>query len=309
MSASDYHSLELPAPALSASIIKTMVSESCLHAWSAHPQLNQNYARNNKKMFDDGEGRHALFLEGRDAIAVIDADSYRTNAAKAQRDEAYAAGRTPMLIDDYQEALEGVTMAHAELSRCKDLCGYTLADGKPEQTIVCQIAGVWCKGRIDHLADEMPIMLDYKSSSGSAEPGAAYRRVIDQMGGDLQAAFYELLVYTATGRKVDLWFMPQENSPPYACSFFRPAPAQRSTAMNTIVMAIVQWKECLQTGVWPGYSDNAYSPDPKPWLMAQRLTWVNERIDRKEKGAEFIEIFNSTAGEMGCERLETGDGD
>ena len=276
MTAADYHALELPQPALSASIIKILLNQSPKHAWYAHPALNPSVQRTNKQMFDDGEGAHALFLEGRDNIVVIEAENYRTNAAKELRDQAYADGQTPMLRKDYDDAIAMCDEAHKQLAECSELMGYTLAGGKSEQTIVCQIEGVWCKGRIDHHENDFTFLLDYKTSSASAEPRAATRRILDQQSGDIQSAFYRLLVCTVTGKTPEFFFMPQENEPPYACSIIRATPGYLTLGESKVHTALAMWKQCLATNNWPGYSGHAYLPELTPWVERSWLEQLSE---------------------------------
>src|SRR5690606_1065600 len=55
-------------------------------------------ARETTKALDLGRAAHAIVLEGDESpIVAVDADSYRTAAARAQRDAARAAGKIPLL--------------------------------------------------------------------------------------------------------------------------------------------------------------------------------------------------------------------
>jgi hypothetical protein len=85
-----YHADPCPKPSLSCSLAKIIWKESSLHAWEAHPKLNPDYEPTNKRIFDLGSASHAVLLErGESKLVVIDADSYRTNKSKHERNEAY----------------------------------------------------------------------------------------------------------------------------------------------------------------------------------------------------------------------------
>lgn len=86
--AEDYHSAGLTKePALSASIAKLLISHSPLHAWTAHPMLNPNFERAEEAKFDVGTAAHELLLRGNDIVHIVEADSWRTNAAKDARED------------------------------------------------------------------------------------------------------------------------------------------------------------------------------------------------------------------------------
>src|SRR4051812_45119883 len=93
LSADGYHADPAEQPSLSSTIARRLLDSSPLHAWTEHPKLNPNYKpKKPRHAFDVGTACHALLLEGRNAVSVVDAENWKTNAAKALRDEAYAAG-------------------------------------------------------------------------------------------------------------------------------------------------------------------------------------------------------------------------
>ncbi|MBZ4284016.1 hypothetical protein LAJ55_14510, partial [Streptococcus pneumoniae] len=63
----------------------------------AHPRLNPEYKADDHKDYDVGSAAHALLLEGLRPFEIISAKDFRTDAAKAARDAAYAAGKIPLL--------------------------------------------------------------------------------------------------------------------------------------------------------------------------------------------------------------------
>ena len=72
MPAEEYHADPCPEPSLSASLIKTLLARSPLHAWHEHPRLNPNVVKEERKEYDRGSAAHALLLEGEDRMAVIE---------------------------------------------------------------------------------------------------------------------------------------------------------------------------------------------------------------------------------------------
>src|SRR4051812_34095654 len=103
-----YHRDEVAdVPTLSASIATILVTKSPAHAYAAHPKLNPNYQRDDDDdKFALGTTSHALLLEGLEIADVFDFKDWRTDAAKAARAEARAAGRVPLLRPQWDRVTE-----------------------------------------------------------------------------------------------------------------------------------------------------------------------------------------------------------
>jgi predicted Zn-dependent protease len=90
-----YHrdDLGIDAPMLSASIATILLRQSPLHAHAAHPKLG-GFTPTESETFDLGTAAHALILEGSEAnYAIIDANDWRTSAAKSDGGRARGARR------------------------------------------------------------------------------------------------------------------------------------------------------------------------------------------------------------------------
>jgi hypothetical protein len=243
-------------PTISRSFIHTMIVRSPWHAWAHHPRLNPAYVTpQDEAKFDLGTAAHALFLEGRNAVEVVEADSWRTNAAKEQRDLARAHGRIPLLDKDWQAVQ---AMCDALRDQLPD--GY-FTDGEAERTVVWRDRDVLCRARLDYLAGDT--IYDYKSTSSSAAP-QAWSKSMFNFGYDLQAAFY--LRGSGASR---FCFAVQETFEPYAVQTFELAPDTLALANRKIDWALDTWRDCIATGVWPGYpARTAYVTLP-PWAEQQ----------------------------------------
>src|SRR5690606_29585641 len=112
MDADTYYADPCPEPSLSQSIAHVLLAKSPLHAWLQHPRLGGK-ARAATKAMDEGSLVHALLLGQDDQIVEVDADSWRTNAAKEQRDAARAEGKIPVLageLDDVRTAVNAIRL-------------------------------------------------------------------------------------------------------------------------------------------------------------------------------------------------------
>lgn len=266
--AAEYHADPCPAPSLSASVAKLLVSKSPRHAWTAHPRLNPAYEPTEDTKFDLGSAAHAHLLEGVNRMVVIDADSYRTNAAKEARDEARAAGKHPVLKADYANVLLMRNVALKAIADCPDLSGITLADGKAEQSVIWKEGAVYCRARIDWLADDYSLILDLKTTAASANPDA-WVRTMSGMDGEVQGAFNIRGVKAVTGKEPKFVFLVQEVDPPFACSFVGLPPAFLALGASKCAVAVEAWRQCLASNEWPAYTNRICWVDPPAYHQAE----------------------------------------
>jgi len=262
-----YHADPAPRPSLSSSLAKILLSKSPRHAWLAHPRLNKRHMEETAAKFNVGSAAHALLLEGEDAVAVIDADSFRSKEARAARDAAYEAGKIPLLA---AQALDVKMMHEAALEQIKvhREASDVFAEGKPEQTLVWQEpGGIWCRARVDWLKGNGDIW-DYKTTT-SAHPDDWERRLFD-LDGDLQHAWYRRGVRAlGLSENPRFRFILQEVSDPYALSVVDLMPAAQVMGDTKVNRALEIWRDCLKRNYWPGYSDQTYYIEPPVWRQSR----------------------------------------
>ena len=271
-----YHGDPAPEPSISASLIRMLLEASPLHAWRAHPRLGACQEPEETAFSDCGRAAHALLLEGRDLIDVIDAKDWRTNAAKDARDDSRLAGRVPLLPDD---AAAVYAMAEAARQQLADheACD-TFTAGKAEQTVLWREGDVWCRALVDWLPDQprWPLQ-DYKTTGMSANPAAWERRLVAEY--DIQAAWYLRGVAAVRGaRPSGFRFVVQETAAPYLLSVLSPGPDVLALADRKIERALAIWRECRRTGRWPGYPTRVATVTLPGWVEAR---WL-EREYREE---------------------------
>lgn len=121
LSAAEYHADRLgDVPSLSRSIAHTLITASPKHAAAEHPRLIGTAVRKSSKAMDLGSLVHCLLLGGEEQIVIVHHGDFRTNAAKAVRDDAYARGLTPILEPDLEEGLAAVEILKPEICRAVD---------------------------------------------------------------------------------------------------------------------------------------------------------------------------------------------
>ena len=285
LSADAYHADPAPAPSLSSSIASILLNQSPLHAWMAHPKLNPKYQREGDSRFDLGSAAHMLLLERRtDNIVVVDANDWRTKAAKELRDAAQAEGKFAILAHKYLE-VERMVKAARQFMEATELA-LMLTDGFPERTVLWQEGDIWCKCRPDMLSMDQDVILDYKTTESAAPD--VFSRQISRMDYDLQAEFYlrglNATVMDGEPEKRAFVFLVQEIHAPYACSLVALSNAYRAIGQAKVKRALGMWSKCMAEDRWPGYRPDVLYAEPKPWDLA-----IGEELDAVASDSEESE--------------------
>jgi PDDEXK-like uncharacterized protein DUF3799 len=260
-----YHADPVPAGSLSHSGAKQLLPPSCPALFFWH----QDHPRQ-KKEWDFGTAAHKLVLHSGPEIVVVDADSWRTNAAKEAAKEARERGAVPLLAKDWAEAQQ-----MADAIRCHPIAGALLdpATGQPEVSAFWQDddTGTWCRCRYDFLPHDdggRLLLVDYKSAA-SASP-EKFRKAAADHGYHIQDAWY-----SGAARVLGLdddpafLFVVQEKTPPYLVSVVQlDEPARRAGAAAGR-KAIGIYQDCVASGEWPGYCDDVELISLPPWATRE----------------------------------------
>ncbi len=251
VSAEAYHADPAPEPSLSASIAKTLLEHSPMHAHHAHPRLNPAAEERNADNLDLGELAHSMILEGQARVVVVDADDWRTKAAREQKTEARLAGKVPVLARQWERARNLVRAFERQ-------AGDLISNGSPEVTVLWREERCWCRSRIDYFLGPGPVIIDLKTTAGSAHPDKVAKRIFEA-GYDIQAAFYSRGVERLTGRPPRRFiFAFIEVDPPHALCLVELEPVALAVAARKVEHAIMLWSDCLRSNRWPGYAPDIW---------------------------------------------------
>lgn len=275
LSAEQYHADKVvDVPTLSRSIAHLLCTASPAHARAAHPRLNPFFARKDDPKFDLGTATHDVFFAGPERLVIVDAENWRTNAAKAERYEARVQGKIALLAHEHGRVLEMVDALvrgldeHGANPRPFD------SKGKAEQTLTWEEAGgVVCRARLDWLHDDYTYIDDLKTTGHEmgASPEKFTGRSFYGNGYDLQAAFYTRGVLALTGALPTFRFVVIETEPPYALSVVTPGPDVLTLANKKVEWALDLWRRCLASGDWPSYDRRVATAVLPVWEEARWL--------------------------------------
>lgn len=276
MSPEAYHSDPCEKPSLSASIAKKVVQQSPYHAWLAHPKLGGGVDYSSAAM-DRGTLIHSMIL-GHDTskFVLIEADDYRTKAAKSARDSARAEGKTPVKIADYRDAEVIAEEVHA------DLLHQGIALGGESEIVLLWTeevdgAEVQCRAMLDHMMWEIGLIIDFKTCE-SAHPESV-RRALYNFGYDIQSAAYSSayrkLFPDMAGRE-DFVFafiecLDDNSHRKSILQLYRPDGMARELGRSRWERGLRRWAECVKSGRWPAYGDGAIPLTPPGWVVRDEL--------------------------------------
>lgn len=272
MPAEVYLADPVPGGSLSASGARRLLPPSC-------PALFRHWADNgqeHKAEFDFGHAAHRFVLgEGPD-VMVIDADDWRTKAAREQRDEAYAAGLVPLLTADYAvvEAMAAALRAHPIASAL-----FRPGGGVPEQSLfwVDSPTGVWRRSRLDWLPEDRSgrlngriVVPDYKTCR-SASPEHIERAMHDYGYAQQAAAYLDGIHALNLAVDAAFVFVFQEKTAPYLVTVAEPDAMALRIGRDLNRQALDLYAECVATGRWPGYSDDVELIGLPAWVERRYL--------------------------------------
>lgn len=267
MPAEMYHSDPCPEPSLSSSIAKILVTQSPLHAWTAHPRLNKNHVNRESEDFDRGSAAHSLLLEGDDRMVECAFDDWRKKEARELRDQIRLQGKLPMLSKHIPSIRKMVEIAKRALADSE--LGCTLEDFYAERTVIWNDRGVWKRARFDLQHKKRPLLLDYKSTS-DADP-FLFPGLLINNGYDVQAAHYSdaySVAHPSELQEPDFVFLVQERTEPFACSLVGVDPVLMDLGAQKMELATSIWKDCLKTNDWPGYSRRIAWASAPTWALS-----------------------------------------
>lgn len=272
MPAAQYHADPCPEPSLSQSLAKIMLARSPAHVWTAHPRLNPDYQHDAEGYDADriiGEVAHKLMLlRGRDVVQM-EVTNFRTKEAQTLRDQAFDAGKIPILPHHYERAFAMVEAGRRQLaSQSLDIA---MEAGEHEAVMCWQQDGFWFRSMLDCMFGSA--VLDYKTTGLSIAPHVIDRKMYND-GVHIQAAFHErgldVLDPEGAGKRQHV-FIFQENEPPYALVAFPLSEEWMTHGRRAVARAIGLWRHCLRKREWPMYPLDTPCPPFPSWGAAREI--------------------------------------
>lgn len=259
-----YHADPVPGGSLSASGAKRLLPPSCpaLYRYAVdHPPEST-------RAMEFGSAAHTLVLGTGPEVVLVEADDYRTKAAREERDAAQENGAVPLLRPEFDRA-----WAMAMALRAHPIAGAIFdpyRGGQAEQSLFWQADDIWKRARFDWLpawgSNGRLIVPDYKTAR-SAEPGRFARSAAD-LGYHLSAAWYiEGAKALELAEDVAFIFIVQEKDPPYLVSVVELDRDALRLGRSLADEAVGIYRQCKETDTWPGYSTEVERVSLPAWAF------------------------------------------
>lgn len=261
----EYHGDPVVGGSLSSTGARRLLPPGC----PARFHYDRTHPAPAKKEFDHGHAAHSVVLGVGAPIASLPFADRRTSAYKAAVAKARANGETPLLERDVDIVFE-----MAEALAAHPTAGPLLRrPGRAEQSYVARDpeSGVMCRVRPDFMPDVPAgspiIVVDYKTAA-DASP-ARFGRAAADHGYHIQGPYYldALRWLDLTGDHPPVFVVvAQEKTPPYLVSVF--TYKQRALDWGHVLARKARdvYRQCTETGHWPGYSTGPVELDIPGWL-------------------------------------------
>jgi len=241
ISNTDYHAL----PSLSASGAKILLQEGgpAKYRWTMdNPQEPRDE-------FDFGTAVHTLVLGTGDPIKPLPFKAWNEKGAKAAKDKARAEGYVPLKVADYWTALRAAT----EVKRHRQAAAL-FSEGVAEQSISFDIDGVPCRIRPDWMRPG--IVGDLKTTVDAAPSVDGFGRQAANYDYAVQEAFYRAGIRSLGFPEPMFVFVCVEKSPPYLVSVVKLDAEARAYGERQMRRAVEIYRDCTESGIWPGYDQS-----------------------------------------------------
>lgn len=281
MAEREYHRDPAPAPSFSASLGKVILDQSPAHAYLAHPRLGGS-VREPTSAMEFGTLVHKLILGEGASVVSVNADSWKTSAAKQQRDEARAAGKLAVLASTLDEAAK-IHEAFRKQYPADQAALFNRGDSErvliveqPNHKSGDPAARVFARGMLDRVLiearDNTGFIWDIKTCA-DASPEAIERTIYERHY-DMQMMCYEWLlgiVRPELSGRITTQLIFIESAEPYSVVPVELDSMFRQIGRSKLGRAWDSWCQCCATGIWPSYTDKVITLGPPTWAASREL--------------------------------------
>lgn len=217
--------------------------------------------------FDIGKAVHAKVLGAGADVVVVDADDWRTKAAREARQEARDAGKAPLLTREF-EAVNAMAESVLQHPTARALLSQP---GHAEASLFTTVDDVPVRARFDSLPDRTErrtVAVDLKSTIDASL--RAFEKSVANYQYDVQAAWYLDAYAEITGdTEAAFVFVAVEKEPPYLTAVHQLPLVWMEMGYTKAKRAREIYAECVTSNVWPGYPNDVQLLTPPTWTTIQ----------------------------------------
>ena len=179
------------------------------------------------------------------------ATTYYKTKARQFFEVARAEGQEVVFREQYDNAL---AMIEAIRGNAEAAMWLEAPDARNEVTVVGEIEGVVCKGRIDIL--HPTALVDVKTA---ADVGPyQFSKYAVNAGYLFKQAIHRELVRQMTGRTLPVYYIAVESSAPFDCAVFEFSGGDEQVfdqELENVKRLLRKYRECLESEGWPGVDE------------------------------------------------------
>lgn len=266
-----YHQDCCDGPSISSSGLRKIEMESPANYWAFSVYNPHAFTEDDKQHFSFGRAAHALILgdevfHEHYAVRPSEWKDWRTNAAKAWRDEQIEAGKTVITEAD----LTSIKLMAEVLARHPIVEAANLMSGTIEASLVWQDreTGIWLKARPDVIPRFDGVYSDFKTTT-QAQP-IDCRRAVHKFGYHMQMALGAEGYREIFGRGLENFLLVfQETKPPYNVTPVEVDADAIYWGRCQVRRAIRTFADCMEKGDWPGYADEIVTATLPDWYTTR----------------------------------------
>lgn len=254
-------------PALSSSGARKLLPPSC----PAIYRYERDHAPAAKKEYELGHAAHTLALGVGPKLVLVDRERWDTKEVKETLAAIRADGNVPLKRAEHEQ-VHAMAKALREHPRFGELFG----DGgvaEPSLFWTDEATGVQCRARPDWLTPHR--IVDYKTTT-DASLGHVTSSVASY-GYYIQAPWYLVgaVELDLVAEDAEFVFVFQSKTPPYLVSLVDIDEPGMRVGEARMRWALEIFRDCTDSGIWPGYSEDIETVSLPGWLTRQHRmeTW------------------------------------
>ena len=231
----------------------------------AHAELA---AGKTSKVMDLGTAVHLAALEPHrfDLDLIRGPDDRRGNKWKDALEEGASYGKLVLTSGDYDKALQ-MGEAARKIPIVRQLAGSPIL-AEPSAFWTDEDTGIECRCRPDIYSPAFEIMADLKTTGDASRD--AWARTAANFGYHAQEGFYAPGWEKAGGGTVDGFiFIVIEGEFPHMTAVYELSPRAVEEGRAAMAKALATYKECRDSGVFPGYPDHVQELDLPSWTYRE----------------------------------------
>lgn len=222
-----------------------------------------------------GTAAHREVLGTGPELVEIEAGNWRKDATKEAAAEARKAGKLPLLSKD----LATVRAMAARLREHERASQLLAQPGRAEMSAFWPdpAYGIWWRCRFDHMPEPdpryRPVIADYKTTDKGGPAPAKFAKAVADFRYYLQAYVYSAAYVAMFGHAIPAppgyALIAQERTAPYRVAVYELHPAALRKGREDAERAMEIYRDCQESGVWPGYSPEIELLDLPYWAYRE----------------------------------------